>query len=150
MAGASSDARLFDSSVLFGAVNARDANHDVALRLVKGVDGGTLPDAVVIESVLAETLNGIHGRVSHEAAVDFLDRLEVNARFHVERSNAEMIASAKALFRTRERLSFVDVLIVAAARTADIEYVYSFDDDFDGIDGVTRLDTPANPYDPEE
>ncbi|EMA50700.1 PilT protein domain-containing protein [Halococcus salifodinae DSM 8989] len=85
MAGASSDARLFDSSVLFGAVNARDANHDVALRLVKGVDGGTLPDAVVIESVLAETLNGIHGRVSHEAAVDFLDRLEANARFHVER-----------------------------------------------------------------
>lgn len=61
-----------------------------------------------------------------------------------------MIASVKALFRTRERLSFVDVLIVAAARTAGIEYVYSFDDDFDGIDGVTRPDTPANPYDPEE
>ncbi|MGN8213993.1 PIN domain-containing protein [Halococcus salifodinae] len=56
-----------------------------------------------------------------------------------------MIASVKALFRTRERLSFVDVLIVAAARTAGIEYVYSFDDDFDG---VTRLDMPANPYDP--
>jgi len=28
--------------------------------------------------------------------------------------------------------------------------VYSFDDDFGGIDGVTRLDTSVNPYDPEE
>lgn len=139
----------FDSSVLFGAVNTRNANHETALRPVKAVDNGTLPDAVVIEGVLAETLNGIHGRVSHEAAVDFLDRLEANARFYVERSNAEMVTSAKAAFRSRERLSFVDALIVAAARTAGIEYVYSFDDDFDGIEGVTRLDTLTNPYDPE-
>ena len=136
--------------MLFGAVNAHDANHDVALRPVKDVDDGTLSDPVVIEGVLAETLNGIHGRVSHEAAVDFLDRLEANARFHLERSNTETVASAKAVFRARERLSFIDALIVAAARTADIEYVYSFDDDVDGIDGVTRFDTPANPYDPEE
>lgn len=141
---------LFDSSVLFGAVNTRDANHDDALRLLKGVDAGTLPDAVVIEGVLAETLNGIHGRVSHEAAVDFLDRLEANTRFHIERSNTETVASAKALFRARDRLSFVDALIVAHARTASIEYVFSFDDDFDGLDGVTRLDTAENPYEPDE
>ena len=27
-----------------------------------------------------------------------------------------------------------------------IEYLYSFDDDFDALDGVTRLDTADNPF----
>ncbi len=27
-----------------------------------------------------------------------------------------------------------------------IEYRYSFDDDFDAVEGVTRLETPENPF----
>ena len=27
-----------------------------------------------------------------------------------------------------------------------IKYLYSFDDDFDAIDGVSRLETPNNPF----
>jgi predicted nucleic acid-binding protein len=27
-----------------------------------------------------------------------------------------------------------------------VEYLYSFDDDFDALDGVTRLETPENPF----
>jgi predicted nucleic acid-binding protein len=27
-----------------------------------------------------------------------------------------------------------------------IEYLYSFDDDFDAIEGLTRLETPGNPF----
>lgn len=141
---------LVDTSVLFGAVNTRDANHEPALDILQGIDAGRLPEAVVIEHVLAEILNGIHGRVSHEAAVDFLDRLEANRRMHVARSNTETVAGAKELFRSHERLSFVDALLVAHARTTGIEYCYSFDDDFDGFDGVTRLDTPDDPYGPDE
>jgi len=28
----------------------------------------------------------------------------------------------------------------------DIEYLYSFDDDFDALSGITRLETPDNPF----
>ena len=31
----------------------------------------------------------------------------------------------------------------------DIEYIYSFDDDFDVFDDVTRLTTAANPFNPD-
>lgn len=27
-----------------------------------------------------------------------------------------------------------------------LEYIYSFDDDFDAIEGITRLDTAVNPF----
>lgn len=30
----------------------------------------------------------------------------------------------------------------------DIEYVYSFDDDFDAFDGITRLNTATDPFTP--
>ena len=28
----------------------------------------------------------------------------------------------------------------------DIEYLYAFDDDFDGVNGITRLATAENPF----
>ncbi len=30
----------------------------------------------------------------------------------------------------------------------DIDYLYAFDDDFDRIDDITRLETATNPSDP--
>jgi predicted nucleic acid-binding protein len=48
---------------------------------------------VVLAFVLAETLNGLHTHEGHEAAVDFLDRLDENARFHVESMDADAVAT---------------------------------------------------------
>lgn len=49
---------LLDTSVLFGAAYRRDSRHADALPILRGVDSGTLPEAVVLDYVLAETLNG--------------------------------------------------------------------------------------------
>jgi hypothetical protein len=40
----------------------------------------------------------------------------------------------------------VDACLVAHVDTADLGYLYALDDDLDGVDEVTRLDTPSNPY----
>ncbi|ERG95707.1 MAG: putative nucleic acid-binding protein, contains PIN domain protein [Haloquadratum walsbyi J07HQW2] len=55
--------------------------------------------------------------------------------------------AAQPLFRRYLELSFVDSTIAAYMEREGIEYLYSFDDDFDALDGVTRLDTPDNPFD---
>lgn len=39
-----------------------------------------------------------------------------------------------------------DAILVAYMRRTGSEYVYSFDDDSDAIDGITRLNTADNPY----
>jgi hypothetical protein len=31
----------------------------------------------------------------------------------------------------------------------DLEYIYTFDDDFDHFDGITRLTSVSNPFEPE-
>ncbi|GGN24621.1 type II toxin-antitoxin system VapC family toxin [Halarchaeum nitratireducens] len=140
---------LIDTSVLFAAAYRRDSHHDAALPILRGVDTAELPEAVVLDYVLAEALNGLTTHASHNAATDFLDRIEENARFHLESLSSDAFATAKALFRQYERFSFVDACIVAYMQTEGLGYLYAFDDDFDAAADVYRLDTATNPYQPE-
>lgn len=139
---------LLDTTVLFAAAYRRDSAHEDARPILRGVDGASLPEAVVLDYVLAETLDGLTANAGHDAAVDFLARLEENARFHFDSLSRDTFAAAKARFRRHEPFSFVDACIVAYMRARGLEYLYSFDDDFDRADDVYRLPTPTNPYDP--
>lgn len=136
---------LLDTSVLFGATYRRDSTREDAEPILRGVDDGTLPEAVVIDYVLAETLNSLTNKAGHDAAVDFLRRVESNVRFNVETITRDTFAAAKAEFRRHEPFSFVDACLVAHARATDLTYLYSFDDDFEAVDGITRLETPDDP-----
>lgn len=140
---------LVDTTVLFAAAYSRDGAHDAGLELLQGIDTARLPEAVVLDYVLAETLNGLTTHAGHESAVDFLDRLEENTRIHIDSLTADTLATAKALFRQYERFSFVDACIVAYMQTEGLGYLYAFDDDFDAAEAVYRLDTATNPYQPE-
>jgi predicted nucleic acid-binding protein len=140
---------LLDTSVLFAAAYRRDSAHDDGLPILRGVDRGSLPEAIVLEYVLAETLNGLTTHAGHDAAVDFLDRIEENERFHIESVDPAALAAGKAAFRRHEPLSFVDGCLVGFLRTEELDYLYAFDDDFDAAEAVARLETPVNPYDPE-
>ncbi len=99
--------------------------------------------------MLVETLNGLKAYAGHDAAVDFLDRIESNTRFHVESPSADVLAAGKALFRRHESLSFVDACLLAYVDVDGYGYLYAFDDDFDVVADVYRLDTLTNPYDPK-
>ncbi len=140
---------LVDTTVLFAAAYRRDGAHDDALPILQGVDSADLPEVVVLDYVLAETLNGLTTHAGHDAATDFLDRLEENARFHIASLTGDAFATGKALFRQYEQFSFVDACIVAYMQTEGLGYLYAFDDDFDVAEGVYRLDTATNPYHPE-
>ena len=140
---------LIDTTVLFAAAYRRDGAHDEALPILRGIDTADLPEAVILDYVLAETMNGLTTHAGHDAAVDFLDRVEENTRFHIDSLTADEFAAAKALFRRHERFSFVDACIVAYMRAEGLGYLYAFDDDFDAAEDVYRLDTATDPYRPE-
>jgi len=140
---------LVDTTVLFAAAYRRDSAHKDALPIVRGVDNGVLPEVVILDYVLSETLNGLVTHAGHDAAVDFLDRIEENARFHIESLTADEFTAAKSIFRRHEPSSFVDACIVAYMQNEGLEYLYAFDDDFDSAADIYRLDTKTNPYDPD-
>lgn len=140
---------LVDTTVLFAAAYRRDDAHEEAISILQGTDAADLPEAVILDYVLGETLNGLTTHAGHNAAVDFLNRLEENARFHIGSLTADAFATAKGLFRQYERFSFVDSCLVAYMQTEGLGYLYAFDDDFDAAADIYRLDTATNPYQQE-
>ncbi len=140
---------LVDTTVLFAGAYRADSAHDKALPILRGIDTADLPEGVILDYVLAESLNGLTTHAGHDAAVDFLDRLEENTRFHIDTLTADEFAAAKAIFRQYERFSFVDACIVAYMQTEGLGYLYAFDGDFDAVAEVNRLDVATNPYQPE-
>lgn len=137
---------LVDTTVLYAAVLERTRQHDEGLAIVQGADDGDLPQLHVPDVVIVEAMNGIMRDGNHAAATEMLDRLEQSSGFHPTREPIEVWNAGNAVFRSEPRLSLADAVIVAAARHHGIEYLYGFDDDFDGFDGLKRLAEAENPY----
>lgn len=137
---------VVDTGVLIGMADTDDQHHGVATEIVQGMDYGDLPTGQVTNYVALETLNWIHTRKHHEKAVETFTRLNQSAGFEVLQAAQKDFHRAVELFETYGRLSFGDSTIVAYMERQGIEYLYSFDDDFDVIEGISRLETPDNPF----
>ena len=137
---------VVDTNVLFATASARDEHHEAGLAIVQAIDHGNLPEAVVTNYVLAETLNLVREKLGPDAAAGMLDRLIEGTHFEIIYTPQADFTTAQALFRQYSALSFVDATIAAYMNRTESEYLYSFDDDFDRVEGVTRLATPDNPF----
>jgi predicted nucleic acid-binding protein len=137
---------VVDSNILIGQRLARDQYHERATEIVRAIDHGDLPTAYVTNYVLGEVLNVLGRRAGHDAAVATLDTLVESAGFEIVHLPKADFTSGQALYRQYPNLTFVDALTTAYMQREGIEYVYSFDDDFDAVEDVTRLDTPDNPF----
>jgi predicted nucleic acid-binding protein len=139
---------VLDSNIL---IDYKDTSagrrHERATRIVSGIDSGGLPTGRVTNYVLLESLNWIHERQRHDIAVDLRTRLSESAGFELVHSAQKDFHRAVELFETYEGLAFGDATIAAYMERNDIQHLYSFDDDFDVIEHITRLETPANPFD---
>jgi hypothetical protein len=137
-----------DSNVLIDYKDTSpNARHRRAERIVLAIDRGDLPTCRVTNYVLLETLNWIHERQRHDVAVDLRHRLTESAGFELVQCAKKDFNRAVELFETHGSLAFGDATTVAYMQRTGVEYLYSFDDDFDGIDGITRLETAGNPFD---
>ena len=137
---------VIDTGVLVGMADSDDERHDVAMEIVHRMDHGDLPTARVTNYIALETLNWIHSRKRHETAVETYERLNQSAGFEVLHAAQKDFTKAVNLFQTYADLSFGDATIVAYMQREGIKHLYSFDDDFDTIQGITRLETPDNPF----
>lgn len=110
------------------------------------MDRGDLPREVVTNYCVPEILNPIAKFAGHDSAVETLELLTESRGFRIRQVAQEDFDRGRALFRRRAGLEVTDAILVAYMRRADIEYIYSFDDDFDRFDSLTRLTTADNPF----
>lgn len=137
---------VVDTGILIGMADSDDRHHKVAMEITRGMDHGDLPTGRVTNYVVLETLNWIHTRHRHQTAVEAYERLHESAGFEIVHAAQKDFTRAVELFETYDALAFGDATIVAYMEREEIEYLYSFDDDFDAIEDLTRLETPGNPF----
>lgn len=135
-----------DSNVLIAARLSRDQHHDKALELAQAFDHGELPAGYVISDVAEEVMNYLQARGSHDQSVGTLDALIESSGYEIVHTPKSDFDAGRSLFRMCEGLSLTDAVIVAFMQREGIEFLYSFDDDFDAVDGITRLASPVNPF----
>lgn len=138
---------LLDATVVIAFADADDEAHVTDAEIVHGVDRGELPTGVVTSDALLEILNFVHDRRGQAMATDLLDRLVAGAHFRLPYSPKENYGVGRSLFRQYDDLSFGGATQAAFMHGEGLEYIYSFDGDFDAVDGITRLDIAANPFD---
>lgn len=137
---------VVDSNVVIGHRLGRDQFHERASAIVRGIDLGELPSAVLTNYCLGETLNIVGERVGHGAGVDTLDALVESRGVEIVQTTQGDFSTGQAIYRPQPKLTFVDAITVAYMRREGLEYVYSFDDGFDSVDGIVRLETPDDPF----
>lgn len=134
---------VIDSVVLIGAFYRNDQWHAKATPIIRFVEDNECP-VIITDFILAEVLNFLHQKAGHDAAIETLEALESSENITIVRITDSQFSSGKALFAKYPRLSLVDALTVACMNDLGITEIYSFDSDFDGIAGITRLDHPSS------
>ncbi|MFD1571422.1 type II toxin-antitoxin system VapC family toxin [Halorubrum laminariae] len=141
-----------DANIVLAARNANAKRHNTAKSIVAGIDNGELPRARLVNYVVPEVLHPLQKRISKAAAIETLDRLQASRGFEFVHVSKGVHLHGEQLFRLYEASAgpeWVDSIIAAYMQREDLEYIYSFDDDFDAFDGVTRLTSATNPFEPE-
>lgn len=135
-----------DSNVIVGARLRRDQWHRPGTEIVRGVDAGDLPAGHLNHFGLAEVLTTIEKRGGDQPAIDTLDFLTESRGFELVHVSTEDINRGLAIYRREDDIEAVDCFTVAYMQRVGLDYIYSFDDDFDRFEAITRLDTAADPY----
>lgn len=142
---------LLDSNVLIAALFEDDGEHRRGFEIVEGIDSGELPEGIVLSYALPEVLHPIQQSHGFERARDTLQRFERSPRFHIEWLPKAQFQASLGVWQQSTGTNgaeFVDTTIAQFMRSNDVEYVYSFDEDFDEFEGITRLNTAVDPFEP--
>lgn len=137
---------VVDSNVIYAARMERDQWHDQAATIVRAMDVGELPRGLVTNYALPEILNPLEKRAGHEAAVETLSFLTRSRGFRIRHLTETDFDRGRGLYRQTPGVELPDTVTVAFIRRTDSEYIYSFDDDFDRVEGITRLTTADDPF----
>ena len=121
-------------------VNDNSDQHRGACHLFKQVRAGQVkliaPHTVINEVVFVLSSPKLYQRSRHEIASCLTPLLKLRG---IQVYQREAIVSALAIY-AKSKLDFADCVTVTLAKAGQVKSIYSFDMDFDAIEGVNRLE----------
>jgi len=132
---------ILDTTVFIAAAFPREKHHVEGRAIITSVEEGALGKPVITDYILDEVVTFVRKKKGAAASVEMLEAMIYSPHLRLVQVGIPHFEAGLQIFRTYERLSFTDAVTVAVMRDLDIEVIYSFDSDFDGIPGIVRLTT---------
>ena len=125
---------FLDSSVIIAAAVVSDANHKRAVELLSEA---SKERCVITDHILGEVATFLRKKLGSEEACGLSLRLVSN--LEVVFFTRKGVLSALEIMKKYRILSLCDALTIVAMRSLNVKRLYSFDSDFDIIEGIERI-----------
>ncbi len=132
-------AAILDSSFLIAYFNEADSHHQQAVKIMQKLKDGAFGKLFVTDYVFDEFVTFSAKRARSDLAIEWGQSVLDSTRIELMHTETMEFQTAWSLFKQYKKLSFTDCTILAVARHFEIDNVISFDSDFDGIKGVSRI-----------
>lgn len=131
---------IIDTNIYIAYLNSRDQNHNSAKEIVKKILSGELGRRFTISEVFSEVSTLLFRQTKNKNIVEKAWKLFYDPKFAWASTiivSKEIITEAWSIFQKyvnkKVPLSFVDCLLISTAKINSIEFIASFDSEFDGI-----------------
>jgi predicted nucleic acid-binding protein len=113
-----------------------DQFHKRAVELLPRLDG----DQLISDLVLSESVTWVGAHLGYKQGMEVFDNLFHNPSVKVIFLNKRLAQRAVTTYaRYGGRLSFADAVSVRIMQDSRVKTIASFDSDFDGVEGISRL-----------
>ena len=131
---------LFDTSVIVSLLIEKDKNHERAKSLIQSIKKGNLGNWYFTDFILDEILTVIWSRHKNKSIVQiaFQRMTEIESPFHLLYTSKITLKDIwekwnKFAEYPKRPLSFTDASLLAIAEEYSLQYIASFDGEFEGL-----------------
>lgn len=123
-----------DASYVIALIVEKDQWHHDAINLLDRLKS---EDKIITEAMIIESLNLIGS--CHGGKVGYLTFKYIMDNFNVFKSDTLLEESIRYYLKYDGTLSLADCTAIHAMKENNIHEIFSFDDDFDKVDGILRV-----------
>ncbi len=131
---------VIDSNVFIAAWHTRDQYNEKSIEILRKIATGEIHDVFITNYVVVEIVNFLMRKASFSAAQEAFDYLTNTNRIHVIYIDRLFSARITEIFTQYKVLTLTDCSLVAIAQQENIKSLYSFDEGFDRVKFVQRLE----------
>jgi len=107
--------------------------------IVKSIADGKLSNVVISDYVFDEVVTYIQKKIGSAESSQISQLMIDSPRIKILFMNENIFNATYHVFRSYRQLSFTDASIIVMMKNNNINYIFSFDKNFDGIHDISRI-----------
>ena len=130
---------FIDSCIFIAAFNQKDIHHQAAKKILVAITTGKIKNIYLSDYVFDEVVTYLKKKMSSEVAIQASEALLNSHHLNFLYMNEQIFNATFHILKMYDDLSYTDSSIVVMMKNYQIQYVYSFDSGFDGVNDINRL-----------